>query len=94
MEDPIFRKLEKIAKVRPLSEKEHIAYNKSLKIYRDNYAIAKTERSEGYEEGIAEGIEEGVRKVALNMLKSGTNMEYIHNMTGLTIEEINKLKID
>lgn len=110
MNDPVFRRLGKVAKVAALNDAELNAYNKSLKIYRDNYAIMKTERNEGYEEGIAEGIgigeakgrvkgrEEGKMETmhnnALNMLKAGFDIDIIHEMIGLPIEEIKKLKLD
>lgn len=57
--DPVFRKLGEVAKVAALDKEKRSAYEKSLKIYRDNYAIAMTERTEGFAEGRAEGIVEG-----------------------------------
>lgn len=57
--DPIFRKLGKVARVGALTEAQRRAYDHSLKIYRDNYAIAQTERDLGRAEGISEGIAKG-----------------------------------
>ncbi len=57
--DPIFRKLGKVARYGTLSESQRRAYDHSLKVYRDNYAIAQTERSIGRAEGRAEGLAEG-----------------------------------
>ncbi len=62
MNEPVFRRLGKVAKVAALNETQRKAYQKSLKMYRDNYAIAKTERNEGFDEGMAEGIEKGMAK--------------------------------
>lgn len=51
--------MEKVARYAVLSDKQKKAYNESLKIYRDNYAIAETERNESIAEGIAIGRAEG-----------------------------------
>lgn len=59
---PVFRRLEKVAQYAVLTEKERKAYKESLKVYRDNYAIAETERAEGKAEGIAEAIAEKSKK--------------------------------
>lgn len=59
MKDPVFRKLGEVARVAALDKKERREYEKSLKIYRDNYAIFETERSEGFAKGKAEGLAEG-----------------------------------
>ena len=52
--------------------------------------------AEGMEKGHAEGMEKGMEKekkaIALNMLKSCLDTSLICKITGLTVEEINKLK--
>ena len=60
--------------------------------------------NKGYEEGIeegriegrAEGIEEGSKQkayeIAKKMLKKGNSIEDIYDITGLSIEEIEKLR--
>ncbi len=64
MRDPVFKRLGEVAKVAALNPKDKKAYDRSLKIYRDNYAIAETERAQGKKEGLEEGIiigkEEGI----------------------------------
>ena len=96
LNDPIFRSLGKVARVAALKEEERTAYDASLKAYRDAYAIAKTERTEGFAEGLAEGIEKGIEKgienVALNMMKSGVSDENIHEYTGLSHAQIASLR--
>lgn len=57
--EPVFRRLGRVAQYAALSDKEKKAYRESLKIYRDNYAIAETERAEGRAEGRAQGRVEG-----------------------------------
>lgn len=99
MREPMFRRLGEKAKYAVLSEKEKKAYNESLKIYRDNYAIAETERTEGREEGRKEGREEGRKEglkeafsqVVRNMLEMGMGVEAIARATGLSIQELENL---
>ncbi len=45
-----------------LSKEEQVAYEASLKAYRDSYAIATTERRLGFAEGEAKGRAEGEAK--------------------------------
>ena len=52
----------KSARVAALSKEERVAYEASLKAYRDNYAIATTERQLGFAEGEAKGRAEGEAK--------------------------------
>ena len=51
---------------------------------------------EGKEEGIIEGEERGIRKrnieVAKNLLKSNIPVEVIAQSTGLSVEEVDKLR--
>ena len=46
---------------------------------------------EGRKEGRKEGIKEEKIIIAKKMKKSGQSIDYINEMTGLTIEEITKL---
>lgn len=96
LNDPVFRRLGKVARLAALKEDERTAYDTSLKAYRDAYAIAKTERTEGFAEGraegLAEGIEKGIENVALNMMKSGVSDENIHEYTGLSHDQIISLR--
>lgn len=92
LNDPVFQRLGKVARVAALKEEERTAYDASLKAYRDAYAIAKTERTEGFAEGLAEGIEKGIENVALNMMKSGVSDETIHEYTGLSHAQIASLR--
>ena len=47
---------------------------------------------DGLKEGIREGIQNGVKKVAISMLKLNVDLEIIQKATGLTLEEIEKLR--
>ena len=49
-------------------------------------------RAEGIVEGKKEGKAEGISQVAQNAIKAGLPAEQIATITGLSVEEINKLK--
>ena len=53
-------------------------------------------RKEGKEEGIKEGREEGSKdersKIAINLIRLGTSCEIIAQATGLSEEEVSRLK--
>lgn len=83
LNDPVFRKLGEVARVAVLDKKERRAYENSLKIYRDNYAIALTERSEGFAEGEA--------NIIRRMMANGKTVEEISDLTGYSIPEIKRL---
>lgn len=97
--DPVFRNLGRVARYAALNDVDKEAYRKSLKAYRDAYAIAETERTIGKEEGIqigeARGIQigeaRGVLKIAKKMKDAGTAYEEISAITDLSLDEIAKL---
>ncbi|MDE6090716.1 MAG: hypothetical protein K2G41_08435 [Duncaniella sp.] len=95
MNDPVFRRLGEVAKVAALTDNEREAYDKSLKVYRDSYAIAETERAEGREEGRAEGRVEGRAEEKLsnarNLKKLGIPIDIIAKGVGLSESEIASL---
>ena len=53
---------------------------------------ANTERSRGFEQGFAEGRAKAAIKIAKNMLNLNFDIEKISEYTGLTLEELEKLK--
>ena len=66
------------------------------KAERDYVTNMSGAREEGIEEGMKEGIKEGEKKkaikIAKEMLKEGIEREKIIKITGLTGEEIDKIK--
>ena len=56
--------------------------------YENSIAYAE-EKAE--ERGIEKGIEKNTRETALKMIKSGLDIKLIANITGLSVEEIQKL---
>ncbi|MEA3445552.1 MAG: Rpn family recombination-promoting nuclease/putative transposase [Bacteroidota bacterium] len=92
IKDKIFQKLFKSAELAKLSKEELQQYEASVNTYRD----IKNSIDTAFEKGIEKGIEKGERKKAIISAKTGLKEGYpikmISKMTGLTEEEINKLK--
>ena len=83
--DPVFRKLGEVAQYAALNDEDKRAYNKSLKAYRDAYAIYETERAEGRAQGLAEGRAEGLAEGMAKGLAKG-RVEAIAEKTRLARE--------
>ena len=49
-------------------------------------------RAEGLEEGLSKGREERNLEVAINLLQLGTPCEIVAKATGLSLEEVTKIK--
>ncbi|CAM4428061.1 MAG: hypothetical protein E7L01_02545 [Paenibacillus macerans] len=47
---------------------------------------------EGIEKGIEQGMEKGIEKTALNMLREGMEISLVAKVTGLSEEQVVKLK--
>jgi len=79
-------------------EREH--YESQQKFWLDAHSIMREKLSEaerrGMEKGIQKGIEKGIEKgivaVAQKMLLAGSIPEFVSEITGLTVEEIEKLR--
>lgn len=87
----VFDELEKIVDISALSKEERLKYDESIKIYRDNLAIASGQRKLGHKEGFEEGIKKERREIALKMKSSGMAPEQIMQITGLSLKEIQEL---
>lgn len=87
-------------RVDSLSQKDKQAYYRHLEAVRHMKSLFDTSRDEGYQEGIikgeakgrAEGRVEEKKEIALNLLAYNTPIDIIAKSTGLSIEEIKKLK--
>ena len=77
------------------SEEEMEVYNARDAFLYGQTIMLKKEREEGIKEGIKEGIEQGEKNKALSIAKSlkksGLDIKFISDNTGLSIEEIEKL---
>src|SRR5690606_26787014 len=91
LQDRIFQKLFEAAEIARFSPEERIAYEDSLKYYRDLKNVVDTSREEGMKEGRQEGIKEGMEKgiekrnyeIAKKMKEKGMSNAEISEMTGL-----------
>ena len=59
---------------------------------RDTYNQIEYARETGREEGREEGLKEGQSKIAMNLIRLGASCEIITQATGLSVEEVSKLK--
>lgn len=84
----IFKRLAEIADSKSLTKEEQEKYDNSMMVMWDNYAVYK----HAEEKGIEKGREKGRKEIALNLLTYNTPIDVIAKSTGLSIEEIKKLK--
>jgi len=60
------------------------------------YDYDELKKQEAYELGEASGVEQGVEQnkveIALNMLRENTNSDFICRVTGLSLDEVEKLR--
>jgi len=76
----------------PLTIEQRDVYEEKLKILRDEESILETARMKAMEKGIMEGRKKAEVKIARKSLEMGLSEEIIRDVTGLTEEEIIKLK--
>jgi len=97
LQEKIFAKLFEQAEIANYSEQEYTEYEHSLKVYRDLNNVIETAESKGEKrgkaEGRAEGKAEGKLEIARAMLLKGLEIDFIAEITQLSKEEIEKLKI-
>ena len=86
--DKIFKKLAEYADSKTLTKEEQEKYDNSMMVMWDNYAVYK----HAEEKGIEKGMEKGRKEIALNLLTYNTPIDVIAKSTGLSIDEIKKLK--
>ena len=59
---------------------------------RDTHNQIEYAKETGLEEGLAKGREERNMEVAINLLQLGTPCEIVAKATGLSLEEVTKIK--
>ena len=103
-EKGVFRKLIEECKISKLSNMEREEYEKSIFDYEDVQDAIACAREDGVEEGFEKGLEQGVekgrmeglnegkRQLILNMLTYGLDAEVISASTGLSKDEILRMK--
>ena len=92
----IFKRLAEIADSKTLTKEEQDKYDNSMMVMWDNYAVYKHAEEKGIIKGEAKGRAEGKKEkaeeIALKLLALNTPIDIIFQSTGLSIEEIKKLK--
>jgi predicted transposase/invertase (TIGR01784 family) len=92
LKEKIFLKLFETAEIAKLKPDEYKQYEASVNAYRDIFNIPNTYLEKGKIEGKMEGKIEGKIEVAKRMLIKGIEISLIIEMTGLTEQEIHRLK--
>ena len=87
----IFDKLERLASQANLTEEERARLEEDWKNYNDYFNTIDFAKKEGKEEGRAEGILKEKLENAKKMKEKGCTEEFISDITGLSIEEIENL---
>ncbi len=82
LQERIFDKFFRLAEIANFTAEERENYEDSLKYYRDLKNVVDTSK------------QEGIKEVALNMIKDGLPIETISKYTGLSKQDIEKLKIE
>ena len=59
---------------------------------RDTHNQIEYAKETGLEEGLAKGREKERKAIAINFLQLGTSCEIVAKATGLTLEEVTKIK--
>ncbi|MDR0920740.1 MAG: hypothetical protein LBM93_16060 [Oscillospiraceae bacterium] len=79
------------------NEEERFRYLSRLKFQTDlthNQAVARDEGiKQGKAEGLSEGFAKGILETAKNALKKGLTFDIVADITGLPMEEIEKLSL-
>lgn len=87
----VFEKLAEIAEVRNLTKDERIAYDTSLRKYRDTLSVINRNWNDGLNEGISIGEKKKAIDMARMLKQAGIDITIIANSSGLSKEEIAKL---
>ena len=80
----IFKRLAEIADSKSLTKEEQEKYDNSMMVMWDNYAV--------YKQAMEKEAKKVSKEIALNLLTYNTPIDVIAKSTGLSIDEIKKLK--
>ena len=81
-----------MAELAQLDDEDRTNYIKSMNTERDTYNQIEYARETGREEGREEGRGEERLKIAMNLICAGASCEIITQATGLSAEEVSRLK--
>ena len=91
LQERVFTRFFEQAEIARFTPDESRIYEESLKQYRDLRNVVSFAERRGREEGRAEGIEETNRENARKMKELGSTVDFISQVTGLSIEVIESL---
>ncbi len=91
LQEKIFLRLFEAAEIAKFSHQERVAYEESLKYFRDIKNVVDTSRGEGLAEGMEKGMEKRNTEIAKQMITEDFPIDQIVGLTGLSKEEIEKL---
>ena len=87
-----------MALLKNVSESDRLRYEQESRdkflfdLHWDKIYKFEEGKKEGMEEGMQKGIEKGLQKVVLSMLNKNLNLSFISEITGLSKEEIKRIK--
>ena len=109
LNDAVFDKLFRQAELAAMTPDEGLAYERSMKVYLDTFNQIEGGRILGHREGLAEGERRGLAKgkelgliegekkakleTAWKMLSKGMSKEFVAEMTGLQIEDLDEINV-
>ncbi len=95
LREEIFKRLFNLAEISKYDKNERLAYQDSLKNYRDYYNTMDYAKQQALDEGLAKGRAEGISQSKLEMAKKmkddGMSIEIIQKYTELSKEQIDNL---
>ncbi len=96
LQEKIFDKVFEVAEISKFTVEEYFTYQESLKVQRDNKnafdtAVAEAE-DRGEKRGEVKGRKEEKIYIAKKLLQAGVSIEVITATTGLSVEDIEKLR--
>ena len=92
VEDKDIDKARKTLEYISTNKEERIIIEKIVEGRNDFYSANTIAREEGKEEGLKEGEKNKSIEIAKNMLKEGLDVNLISKLSGLSVDEINKIK--
>lgn len=92
LQERVFTRLFEQAEIAKFNQQDQKLYEDSVNAYRDIVNAIRTAEKTKFAEGIAEGRAEGFMEVAKKMLDKGMSAEVVADMTGLSLDEVSKLK--
>ncbi len=102
LQERVFKRLFQAAEIAAYSPEELNSYLESVKAMRDMRNVLDFSKEEGHAEGLAEGLRkgreegyaQGVEATARRLLAMGLPTETVADATGLSLDEVNRMKVE